>query len=280
MSSSADPPAPAVDASAVGSRLASPPRPKLAEARAAVEGATSGAEAWQRLFERGLIPEALYRSPARRFAVANTERTTSTAGSDRLELHAAPATIEAAVTLASDAAGVLEAERLARVLRSQLVPWGARAVERIDWVVLTHRIPFSFRQGPALNCARYSLELALERIGVELRGLRADVPELPRFVNDVIRADHGWPRAVARSLQVPDEYRPPDEVVGKGFDTLENPFRTTLQLWERGYVLDYAPDPDLSTARLYTYVIDAPQNLLDQLRSRRASAFPDGGGDR
>lgn len=263
-----DPKEPAVDAATVGARLATPSRPRLAEAREAVGGAVSGEDAWRLLLERKVIPEELYRSPIRRFAVANTERTTATAGGDRLELHDAPATVEAAVTLASDAEGVLEAERLARVLRTQLVPWGAREAERIDWVVLTHRIPFGFRQGPALHYARYSLEHALERIGVELRGLRADAPELPRFVNDVIRADQGWPRAVARALPVPDEYKPPEGVVGRRFDTLENPFRTTLQLWARGYVLDYSPDPDLSVARLYTYVVDAPQNMLDRLRAQ------------
>lgn len=254
--------------SALGAQLASPPRPKLAAARGAVEGATSGEEAWQRLFERGFVSDELFRSSTRFFAVANTERTTATAHGDRLELREVPATVEAAVTLASDAAGVLEAERLARGLRARLVPWGAKAVDRIEWIVLTHRIGFSFRQGPALNCALYSLEYALEEIGVELHSLRSELPWLPRFVNDMVCADAGWPRAVAESLEVPGAYGPPGELVGEGFDTLENPFRTALQLWGLGYVMDDSCNFEVATARLYTYAIDAPQNLADRLREQ------------
>jgi hypothetical protein len=258
----------AIDVSALGARLASPLQPKLAEARGAVEGATSGEEAWRRLFEQGLVSDELYRSSVRGFAVANTERTTATAHGDRLDLHEVPATVEAAVTLASDAAGVLEAERLARVLRTRLVPWRAKAVDRIEWIVLTHRIAFSFRQGPALNCALYSLEYVLEEIGVELRSLCPDLPWLPRFVNDIVCADAGWTRAVAEALDVPGAYGSPSELVGEDFDTLENPFRTVLQLWGLGYVLDYSCNFEVSTARLYTYAIDAPQNLAARLREQ------------
>ena len=260
---------PAVDVSALGAQLANPRRPRLAEARAAAEGASSGAEAWQRMVERGLVPEELARSPHRLFAVANTERSAATATGDRLELHPAPPTVEAAVTLAADAANALEAERLARTLRERLVPWGAKTAERIEWVLLTHRIPFSFRQGSALNIAMYSLELALEQAGVELRRLRPEIPEVPSFVNYIVRANEGWPRAVARSVAVLGEYKPPAELVGRRFAALENPFEIALRIWSLGYVLDHSSAEETSSARLDSFVIDAPLNLLDQIREQR-----------
>lgn len=268
MSSSVESSAPAVDVSVLGARLATPRRLRLAEARAAVEGATTGEEAWQRLFERGLLPDELVRSSERSFAVANTERSTA-AAVEQLDLRAAPATVDAAVTLASDAAGMLETERLVRILRLRLVPWGAKAVERIDWVVLTHQVPFNFQPGPALTCALYSLEYALEELDLELRSLRADLPGLPPFVNEVIRADEGWPKAVDGSLEVPGTYGAPNEVVGARFETLENPFEIALQIWAQGYVLDHSCHVERSTARLHTYVVDAPQNLMRRLREAR-----------
>jgi hypothetical protein len=246
----------------------SPRRRRLADAHATVEETSTGEEAWQRLHERGLIPDELFRSSERSFAVANTERRTA-AAVDGLDLRAAPATVDAAVTLASDAEGILETERLVRTLRERLVPWGGKAVKEIDWIVLTHQIPFSFRQGPALNCALYSLEHALEELDVDLPSLRADLPGLPRFVNDVIRADEGWSKAAAESLEVSKAYGAPSNVVGVRFEDLENPFQIALKIWARGYVLDHACDQELSTARLHTLMVNAPPSLMQRLREAR-----------
>lgn len=255
----------AVDVLALGVRLTRPRRPRLVETRAAVEGVTTGEEAWRRLFERGLIPSELFRSPERSFAVANTERSTA-AAVNQLDLRDAPATIDAAVTLASDAEGMLETEELARILRARLVPWGAKAVQRIDWVIVTHQIPFTFEQGPAMNCALYSLEYALEELDIELHSLHAELSELPPFVNSVIRADAGWSKAVADSLEVPGAYGAPSELIGARFEELENPFEVALRLWMQGYVLDHASNHELPTARVHTYMVDAPPNLMRRLR--------------
>jgi hypothetical protein len=259
---------PPVDPAALVDQLAAPLRPRLAEARSAVERTVSGEQAWQRLFEQGLVPTELYRSSERRFAVANTERSTVAAGGDRLDLRSAPATVDAALALGSDAVAALETERLARLLRTRLVPWGAGAIRKIDWVILTHQIPFSFRQGQAFNCALYSLELALEERGIDMRAAHPDRPELPQFVNDVIRMNDGWAKALEHQLRVPGEYGPPRKVLGTRFDTLENPFEVALKLWGWGYVLDHSCDQELTTARLYTCVVDAPQNLLHRLRGQ------------
>lgn len=256
------------DAAALAAQLATPRRPRLAEARAAADGAVSGEQAWQRLSERELVPGELFRSSERRFAVVNTERSTAAANGDQLDLRGLPATVDAAVTLGSDAEAVLDTERLARLLRTRLAPWGAEPARRIDWVVLTHQIPFSFRQGHAFNCARYSIELALEERGIDMRASRPDQPSLPQFVNDVLRMNDGWAKAAEHALQIPGEYKPPPKLVGTRFDALENPFEIALQLWAHGYVLDHSCDHERSTARLFTCVVDAPQNLLQRLRGQ------------
>jgi hypothetical protein len=264
-------PSQVVDVAALAAQLGQPQRVRVMDARAAARGAVSGEQAWQQLFDHGLIPADLLRSPERRFAVVNTERRPAAAGDDDLELHDAPATADAAVALASDAAGVLEAERLARTIRLQLVPWGAEPARRINWIIVTHQIPFTFRQTPAFNCALYSLERALQDIDVQLSGLRADLPWLPPFVNEVIRANDGWAIAVRESLEVPKAYEPPAALVGMQFGALENPFATTVKLWGLGYVLDHLCDRDRPEARLFTPVIDAPPNLPSRLRAAQAA---------
>jgi hypothetical protein len=212
--------APAIDVAVLASRLARPQHPRVIEASTAVEGATSGEQAWQWLFARGLLPMDLFRSTERRFAVVDTERHPAAAGGDDLAMCEAPNTVEAAVALASDAENVLESERLVRMLRSRLVAWGARPVEQINWIIVTHQIPFSFAQGPALNCAIYSLEYALEGIDVEFRTLGSDCPELPSFVNDVIRANRGWAAATSELLEVPSAYGASPKLVRDGAQTL------------------------------------------------------------
>jgi len=163
---------------------------------------------------------------------------------------------------------MLEVEQLARTLRSRLVAWGAKPVDRVYWIVVTHQIPFSFQQGSAFNCALYSLEYALETIDVELRELRADLPWLPPFVNDVIRAEAGWAMAARESLEVPNTYGPPRPLVGTRFEALENPFGIALRLWEFGYILDHLCDEARPEARLLTPMIDAPLSLPSRIREQ------------
>lgn len=259
-------PSPPADATALAGQLANPRRPRLAEARTAASAAASGEQAWQRLSEHDLIPAELFRSAERRFAVVNTERSTSAVNADRLDLRGLPSTVDAAITLGGDAEAVLECERLTRILRQRLAPWGAEPARRIDWIVLTHQVPFSFRQGHAFNCALYSLELALDERGVDMRRTRPDNSSVPQFVNDVLRMNDGWAKVGELGLQVPAEYKPPPRIVNTRFDAFENPFEIALQLWSLGYVLDHSCDHELSTARLFTCVVDAPQNLLQRLR--------------
>jgi len=270
MTSSIDPLL-AADVASLAARLARPVRPRVAETRAAVGDAESGPLAWRRLFEHGLLPAGLLRSPERLFAVVDTERRPAAAGSDALDLREAPSTVDAAIALGSDAAAVLESEQLARLLRVRLGPWGASSVQRIEWVVVTHQIPYSFRQGSAFNCALYSLEHALEAIDVEFRTLRPDAPGIPPFVADVIAADKGWEIAVDQQLEVPGAFNPPAGLAGVPFDTLDNPFAITLQVWTSGYVLDHLHEDDRASVRLFTSVIDAPQNLPARLRDQARS---------
>jgi len=268
MTSTFIPPHQPVDAGLLAARLANPQRPQLTDATAAVCHVTSGADAWQTLVVAGLIPANLLGAAERRFAVVDTERGAAALIHDEIELRAEPATVSAAVTLASDIDAVLEAERLARALRARLVPWGAAMVDRIDWVVLSHQVHFSFELGPACKCALYSLADSLEHVGVDVDTLRVGLPWLPPFVNQVLQADEGWMIAAKEGLEISATYGPPPELIGRSFDTLENPFEIALRLWAEGYVLDHFSSDDLPTARLSTCVIGAPQNLPWQLREQ------------
>jgi hypothetical protein len=259
-----------VDIASLASQLVHPRRPQLTEVQTIVAASSSGSAAWTSLFEQGLLPAELLRSPERRFAVVNTERGAA-AVRDELDLHDAPPTLEAAVAIASDATAVLETEQLARAVRSRLVAWGAEPVARIDWIVLTHQIPFAFRQGPAFDCAIYSLEYALQDIDIDMHALRTTPPWLPPLVGQVICASDGWAIAAAESLVVPAAYGAPRSVVDTEFRALENPFEMALQLWARGYVLDHLREQDRPDARLFTFVVDAPPNLLQQLREQSSA---------
>jgi hypothetical protein len=219
------------------------------------------------------VPPALAASDQRRFAVVDTGWASSPTNAEGVALTAVPATPDAAVTIAADADGILETEALARAFRTRLVPWGALPPTEIWWLVLTHQVRFNFEQGPVFNAVRYSVEYALEEIGVSMQALRPDQPWLPPFVNDVLRARDGWTRAAAEGLEVPGAYDVPRALVGTPFDALESPFDLAIDIWALGYVLDHACFDDVAPIRLFTTVVDAPQNLrrilLDQARARQ-----------
>jgi hypothetical protein len=78
----------------------------------------------------------------------------------------------------------------------------------------------------------------------------------------------GWSKVASEGLQIAAEYGPPRKLVGTRFDALENPFEVALLMWGWGYIPEHTCDHDLSTMRLYTCVVDAPQNLLHRVRGQ------------
>ncbi len=260
-----------IDLQSLPPLLLQPRRQRLAEARTATAGAITGAEAWRRLTEAGMIPSALAAASDRTFAVLDTSWAPVPPNVEGIEHHPQPATVEAANTLAADADGVLETERLARQLREGMIPWGALPVTSVDWIVLTHQVRFNFEQGPVFNQMLYSLEYALEEAGMDFHGLYSDHPWLPPFVNNAIRAAIAWPIARDQKLEIAGAYGEPRALVGTPFAALapDNPFELAVAIWARGYVLEHLCFDNSPAIRIFTTVVDAPQNrrraLVDAL---------------
>jgi hypothetical protein len=248
-----------VDTALLSANLVRPARPRLAEARAAVGGAADGNEAWRRLHGAGLVPPALFAASDRRFAVVDVQADLPSANAEGVAFTAAPSSVDAAIALAADAEGVLEAERLGRIQRERLVPWGAPEPTGVDWLVLTHLVGFNFEQGPIFNRALYSLEYALEEVGIDIRTLRPEMPWLPEGVNEVIRARDAWRIAIQEALEVPRAHGAPSAIVDTPFSSLRDPFEPALALWDRGYVLDHLTYDNSPRIRLFTLVVDSPE---------------------
>jgi hypothetical protein len=131
------------DREALERRMLRPERPRLALARAAVEGLTNPREAWEALATRGLIPDAWVADPSRVFRVARrcaccrgARRVWSGEGEFATSAECGacsargvwfadapqPATVAACVALAGDAAGLATAEALAREFVARAAP--------------------------------------------------------------------------------------------------------------------------------------------------------------
>jgi hypothetical protein len=249
-------------------RLMHPPRRRLQDVASAVAGTLTGSDAWQRLVERGAVPAELAASPDRRFAVVDTGWAFPPINAAGIDLRAAPATVDAAVAIAADADGVLETEGWARTLRTRLLPWGALPPTEIDWIVYTHLVPFNHELGPVLTAVKHSTEYALEEIGVAMKTLGPQPPWLPPLVGELIAAWHGWQVASAEALTVPGAFDVPRALVGTSFDTLDDPFAPALEILVRGYTLDHHCHDNAPEIRIYTTVVDAPQNLRQALRDQ------------
>jgi hypothetical protein len=249
-------------------RLMHPPRRRLRDVMSAVDGATAGSDAWQRLADRGVLPAELSGSLDRRFAVVDTGWAFPPINAAGIDLRPAPATVDAAVALAADADGVLETEGWARTLRTRLLPWGALPPTEIDWIVYTHLVPFNHELGPVLTAVKHSTEYALDEIGVTMGTLGPTQPWLPPLVGELIAAWRGWQVATAEALTVPGAFDVPRALVGTSFATLDDPFVAALEVLVRGYTLDHHCHDSAPAIRIYTTVVDAPQHLRQALRDQ------------
>lgn len=117
MSSASD-----VDFSSVGGNLLSPPTRDPSAAADAAGASRSVASVWERMSARGVIPDDWVQSDARRFSL-EPWRPLSRADGSRARWSQTPPTVEAAVTIASDVAGVTRAEQSAREWHWRLAPF-------------------------------------------------------------------------------------------------------------------------------------------------------------
>lgn len=183
----------------VGARLMLPDRPAEAEARGAA-GKTRDAKAvWERMSSRGIIPDEWVQSPRRRFVREPWRAESHEPAAGRRpdwELSEYPTAAEAAVTLASDAAGVAAAEAAAaewhwRASRAMRM----RPFAGVVWRVLPRVCGLWFN---ALASSNFAADLAMtcsgsiaQHAGVEPDGLWRSV--LARRSSGGPSAPHGPP---------------------------------------------------------------------------------------
>lgn len=129
-------------------RVLRPQRQRLSEALAAVDGATSGEDAWERLEARGLVPSGTAGERGRLFGgwMISYDGKRSWSPVERPPVgnvfaqrivgnESAPLTVGLACALASDWPGVLQAEAIARTVFHELRPWMAPVgeVPAVQW---------------------------------------------------------------------------------------------------------------------------------------------------
>jgi hypothetical protein len=250
-------------------RVFAPERPRLEEARSAVEGVEDAAEAWEMLAARGLIPAEWMGDGERVFADDGPPPALADRGFSGHPTHAAvlrylsegpllcdgPPTVLAAWTLGSDVAGMTTAERVAREAVRLLAPWGAPQPSRVCWRIVDpaewDTQPGDYRHMPAavaVGCS-FVATPTVERAILRAKNYDFGTPKW--------RAAFTWECAAqwrylartrnliaAKSSEVAERlaqggYPPiPKELSIKAFSEIESPFDPLLSLWASGYALD------------------------------------------
>jgi hypothetical protein len=232
------------------SRLGRPERPRLAEARAAVEHCTNPQDAWETLAARGLIPLE-WLAPGRRWFLPEypPRNDVQSAMSDR------PRSVEDCVAFASDYAAIHAAEALAREMSHALSVWGATAPTILCWRVARRPLIGAFAKPfvtPA-DAARGALGLdapavdAAARVAVQAildaTGDLLDVSKSLFTSNYAGRAVYAAARARGLPIRglVAGSYAyhsVPAALVGRTFAEVPDPFEPLFALLALGYSVD------------------------------------------
>lgn len=262
----------------LGRRFLSPERPQLDRARAVASRFrrqnVDARAAWEAMIGEGLLPMSFADDPARRFVQEPVDQ--GMLESNSMRLLAAPQTVEAAVTVASDLEGVVAAEAagaewLAR-LHSFERPARARSgggdhdgAEGVAWRILPNV------QGiDSLTHVATDVGAALEKASMRLHTL----DEESAFLDG---ATERWPNAGRRlrariearenpSAPAPDEPEGADEIPRVGMLLALGALRAAL-LWSAAARLDLrVPASQFWTAR----VKGRPVRVADELDPHQA----------
>lgn len=239
---------------ALGKRLLRPERPRLAEARAAVEGVTDAREAWETLVARGFVPDDEVDVSYRKYRRGRGQWAPS------------PATARDAAVVAADFAAMLTAEELAREFLAAAKAVGVVASERFLWET---GWPRSRAAGASVHDALdaagdAALDAAgddrMERAGKsvwpmvraagfpyefeDLEGQSAGA-EFEEFFASHIAATAGdawvWADAAKRGLRLAANAKGVAKSArGELVRDLPDPYEPLLALWGTGYGLDRA----------------------------------------
>jgi hypothetical protein len=133
----------------------------------------------------------------------------------------------------------------------RLSSWFGVPPRQFDWVVVCGEAPQVRDLGYWLNTAAWSVDLALDCGEVPVDFVLE--PILPKLWLETIVSDLKWEIAASIGLTVPRNFRPPSAIADHPFAQLRNPFRSILDLWGCGVMLNASFLDAESTATLFVH---------------------------
>jgi hypothetical protein len=217
-------------------------KPTLTAVARAVEGLSDGAEAWETLAARSVIPVEWAGDQARSFRGATRDRW----GRVRRTVDEAPPDVQSAVSLATDPDGLLAAERLAREFASSLRAWNQREPSHFEWAVLDRRGMLDVYRGPwppQLERALRNIRLSTaERAWAEGRAATAANVEwsdsyVPAGLREALSLAEFWRVMVELDARFPTSDPVSEPWQGSRVAEVPCALASLLSLWTLGYAL-------------------------------------------
>jgi hypothetical protein len=236
-------------------------------------GNEPGAAVWARAIAAGTIPSNWADEPGRRFRATSAEPLGPDAepfpdrGGRARYLLAAPPSARAALLFASDAAGLIEAERLGREAAARFEAWGAPKIARVAWRLAGNPI-----DRPAAGGARLGdLRPAIERLRAALAGTAwiyhpDHQHERFRLIVDALRWAQRREQLLGFTLpamvrSTAGELAMPAALVGRRYEELPDPLEPWLALSLTGYSLWGITDSPVGAVLELAAPFPAPQRL-------------------
>lgn len=222
-------------------RVLRPSRDKFVPVFHALEGVSDGAEAWEVLAARGLIPVEWAEDSKRSFRGGVRDRW----GRVRMTAEATPPDVRSAMTIAADPSGILAAERLAREVGSSLRDWGVKEPQHFEWNIMDNSGLASL--GKLAVPAELEASLRYIRMSTAARAWaegRANAVEnvysgstyLPHGLREALSITEFWRVMVEIDAYFPSS-RVPDAWQERPVASVKCAFAALLSLWAVGYAL-------------------------------------------
>jgi hypothetical protein len=225
----------------VVSRVLRPARDHYKVVFAALDGVNDGAEAWEVLAARELIPVEWADDSKRSFRGGVRDRW----GRVRMTASASPPDVRSAMTLASDPAGILAAERLSREVGSALHDWGVQEPQHFEWNVLDSSglaalgklaVPAELE-----SSMRYIRLTTAERAWAEgrasaIENVYSGSTYLPHGLREALSLAEFWRVMVEIDARFPSQ-RVPEAWQEQPVAAVKCPFSALLSVWAVGYAL-------------------------------------------
>jgi hypothetical protein len=268
-------------------RFLRPARADLDELAHAIgyRGDEPGAAIWSRAIAAGQIPSDWHDDPRRRFRVTDGELARfglaaepyPDHGGHARQLLAAPPSARAALLLASDPAGLAEAERLGRAAATSFEAWGAPRITRIAWRLAGNPVDRIGARGAPLG----DLRPAIERLRAALAGTvwvyqREHEHQRFQIIVDALRWSTRREQLLDTSLPASvrstgGELAMPGALVGRRIAELPDPLEPWLALTLTGYSLWAITDSPAGAVLELAAPFPAPRQLSPERKPASAA---------